>query len=241
MWIDIAEVVPAWTCPLWHRIRLTTTFDTIFTSHFKPVCQVSQWAFTSTWRADILGYWQDKWQVTFWNSCWSAIFPMNDWDWFTPVTLTTKEPVTKTVSDFFLTKSFFFQPSHDFGNRFFFVKTVQEVRVDVKAVFCVSSLFNVATFKHFYNWKIKLFSKFPVTFIVCRYGHNSTCSVASKNIVGNPDWNFFTIDRVDSISTSPNPCFFLGKVCTSQVWFKASLVFVVRYSLSLFRCRDGIY
>ena len=142
---------------------------------------------------------------------------MNDRDWFTPVTLTAKEPVTKTVSDFFLTETFFFQPSHDFSNRFFFVETVQEVRVDVKAIFCVSSLFNIATFKHFYNWKIKLFSKFPVTFIVSRYGHNGTCSVASKNIVGNPDWDFFAIDRIDGISTRPNPCFFLGKVGTSQV------------------------
>ena len=142
---------------------------------------------------------------------------MNNWDWFTPVTLTAKEPVTKTVSDFFLTKAFFFQPSHDFSNRFFFVETVQEVRVDVKAIFCVSSLFNVSTFQHFYDWKVKLFSKFPVTLIVGRYGHNSTCSVAGKNIVSNPDWNFFTIDRVDGISTSPNPCFLLGKVCTSQV------------------------
>ena len=142
---------------------------------------------------------------------------MNDWDWFTPVALTAKEPVTKTVSDFFLTKAFFFQPSNDFSNRFFFVETVQEVRVDVKAVFRVSSFFNVATFEHLYNWKIKLFSKFPVTFIVGRYGHNSTCSVASKNVVGNPDWDFFAIDRIYGISTSPNPSFFLGKVCTSQI------------------------
>ena len=142
---------------------------------------------------------------------------MNDWDWFTPVTLTAKEPVTETVGHFFLTTAFFFQPSHNLGNSIFFVESVQEVRVDMKAIFCVSSLFNVSTFKHFYDWKSKLFSKFPVTLIVGRYSHNSTCSVASKNIVRNPDWDFFPIDRVDGISTSPNPCFFLSKVCTSQV------------------------
>ena len=142
---------------------------------------------------------------------------MNDWDWFTPVTLTAKKPVTETVGHFFLTKAFFFQPSYNLGNGVFFVKTVQEVRVDVKAIFCVGSFCYVATFEHFYNWKIKLFSKFPVTLIVGRNGHDGTCSVASKNIVGNPDWNFFPIDRIDGIGTRPNPCFFLGKVGTSQV------------------------
>ena len=142
---------------------------------------------------------------------------MNDWDWFTPVTLTAKEPVAETVSDFFLTKAFFFQPSYNFSNSFFFVKPVQEVRVDMRTVFCVSCFFNVATFKYFYDWKTKLFSKFPVTLIVSRYGHNCTCSVASENVVRNPDWNFSTVNRVYSISSSPNPCFFLGKVGTSQV------------------------
>ena len=29
-------------------VGFTTTFDTIFTGHFQPVCQVRQWAFTST-------------------------------------------------------------------------------------------------------------------------------------------------------------------------------------------------
>ena len=111
----------------------------------------------------------------------------------------------------------------------------------MRTVFCVSCFFNVATFKYFYDWKTKLFSKFPVTLIVSRYGHNCTCSVASENVVRNPDWDFSTVNRVYSISSSPNPCFFLSKVCTSQVWFKAGLVFVVSYSLSLFRCCNGIY
>ena len=87
----------------------------------------------------------------------------------------------------------------------------------MKTVFCVGSFFNVSTFKHFYDWKVKLFGKFPVTLVMGRHSHDSTCSITSKNIVSDPDWNFLAIDRVDGISTRPNPCFFLSKVGTSQV------------------------
>ncbi|RSI63584.1 hypothetical protein D8863_09965 [Streptococcus oralis] len=111
----------------------------------------------------------------------------------------------------------------------------------MKTIFCVGSFCYISTFKHFYDWKVKLFGKFPVTLVMGRHSHYRTCTIASKNIVGNPDWNFLAIDRVDGISARPNPCFFLGKVCTSQVRLETSLVFVVRYSLSLFSCCDGIY
>ena len=101
MWIDIAEVKgTSLNLPIVAWCFVSRRPYTIFTNHFKPVCQVGQWAFTSTWRADVLGYWQDKWQFTFWNSCWSPIFPMNNWNWLTPVTLTAKEPVAETVVTF---------------------------------------------------------------------------------------------------------------------------------------------
>ena len=73
-----------------------------------------------------------------------------------------------------------------------------------------------------------------------RYGHDSTCTIASKNIVCNPDWDFLAIDRIDGISTRPNTSFFLSKVGTSQVRLKTSLVFVVSYCLSLLWTCDSV-
>ncbi len=60
------------------------------------------------------------------------VFPMNDQDWFTPVTLTAKSQ-SKTVGNFL---DLLLPASHDFSNRFFFIETVQEVRVDVKTILC---------------------------------------------------------------------------------------------------------
>ena len=110
----------------------------------------------------------------------------------------------------------------------------------MKAIFCVGSFFNVSTFKYFDDWKVKLFGKFPVTLIVGRHSHDSTCSIARQYVVGNPDWDFFTVNRVYSISTSPNTSFFFSKVCTSQVRLEASLVFVVCYCFCLLWTCDSV-
>ena len=70
--------------------------------------------------------------------------------------------------------------------------------------------------------------------------HYRTCPIARKNIVGNPDWNFLAIDRVDGISTSPYTCFFLSKIGTSQVRLETSLVFIVCNCISLFWTCDSV-
>ncbi|CIW23035.1 Uncharacterised protein [Streptococcus pneumoniae] len=49
---------------------------------------------------------------------------MNNWNWFTPVTLTAKEPVAETVGNLLLTTAFFFQVSHNLGNSVFFVQSI---------------------------------------------------------------------------------------------------------------------
>ena len=40
--VNIAQVVPARTRPLWHGVGLTATFYAVFPHHFQPVCQVSK-------------------------------------------------------------------------------------------------------------------------------------------------------------------------------------------------------
>ena len=87
----------------------------------------------------------------------------------------------------------------------------------MKTIFSIGSFCYISTFKHFYDWKVKLFGKFPVTLVMGWHSHNGTCTVTSKNIIRNPDWDFLAIDRVDGISTGPNTSFFFSKVCTSQV------------------------
>ena len=40
--VDVAQVVPAGSCPLRHGVGFTTTLDPIFADHFQPVCQVGK-------------------------------------------------------------------------------------------------------------------------------------------------------------------------------------------------------
>ncbi len=146
---------------------------------------------------------------------------MNDWDWFTSNALTTKEPVTKTVSDF-ATKSFLFQPARFWQSLLLYIKGRSKSLSWREAIFCVAASCYISTFQHFYDWrKAKLFSKFPVTFIVGRYGHDCTCSgQLARTWCSNQIGISFP---VTGLTAPVKPCSFLGKM-QAEVWFKTGLV-----------------
>ena len=127
---------------------------------------------------------------------------MNNWNWFTPVALTTKFPITKFVINLLLTSVMFFKPINNFLLGFFNIQAVQKVRINMWSIFCKGFFTDVATLDNSLDWQIKFLRKFVITRVVSWHSHNSTSSVTTKNIISNPNWNFLIINWVNCISSS---------------------------------------
>ena len=110
MWIDKAQEVPRRTGPLRHGVRLPLTFTAILVHNIDPVCQIGERALTGSAWLDINFFRQSQRQFIFWYQGCLAIFPMNHWNRFAPITLPGKDPVTQLIVNFCLANAFIFQP-----------------------------------------------------------------------------------------------------------------------------------
>ena len=218
MWIHVTQVVPWWTSPLWHRVRLALTLAAVFVNHVYPVVNVNQWWLTSTWRHDVINFWQTQWQLVFWYKRLFTVFPVDDRNWLTPVTLTWEDPVTQAVVNLLVTNTLLFQPSDCLFDSFLLTHAIQETWVDVLTVASVSFFSDVTTGQNLAHWQIVLLSKFVVTRIVSRHGHHGTRSVWWKDIITNPNWQLFTINWVNCNGTCEHTWLILIQVRTLQIW-----------------------
>ncbi|MNJ43155.1 hypothetical protein D3C77_381500 [compost metagenome] len=71
------------------------------------------------------------------------------------------------------------KPRDHFFNCLSIMKTINEIRIYVRAIASISFFLKITTRYNFNNWQIKLLSKFIVTLIMTRYSHDCTSAITS--------------------------------------------------------------
>ena len=149
---------------------------------------------------------------------------MNNWNRLTPVSLTREYPVTELIINLCITNSLFCKEFNHLFLSFFNFKSINEIRIDKHTCcyICKCCLININFFTilgyNLNNRQIKLLGKLPVSFIMCRNSHDSTCTIAHKYIVRYPDWNFLAINRINCLkSVNLYTCLILRKLCSLEI------------------------
>ena len=216
--VGVTKVIPARTSPLRHRIGFVTTTTTIFVGHIEPISSICQRRFACVARLIFRQFRQSVRKVFFVNHRNFTVFPVNDWEWFAPVTLTAEQPITDLIINSCLTQFSFGKPCNHFFNSVFLVQSVKKSRIYVDSVFGPCLLLHIDFgFQNLDNRQIKFLGKLPVACIVSGNGHNRTCSVTHQYIVGNPDRNQRSVYRIFGVTAREYACFLFRQFCSIQV------------------------
>ncbi len=207
MSVDIAQIIPTGTRPLRHRICFATSLASVLIDNVQPVARPGKRRFPAVTRFEILDFRQEHRQILVVKRGDFAVFPMDDRERFTPVTLAAEKPVAELVIDGRFADAVRFEPSNHLGDAFLFRKSVQGKRfvcaVDVFAVrrparFAGENfradIFGATSIglHDAVNRKPKLFGEIKIAGIVRRNRHDGSRPVARENVIGNPDGNLCT-------------------------------------------------
>ena len=144
MGVKVAQVVPAASRPLRHCVCLAFGSGTaLWTLAVYPRVNSSKRTFACACWLVGLNVRQFKRKLFFWNRNGSAVWTVNKRDWFAPVPLAAKYPVTKLVVYGFLANALLGKPFNHLVDCILLVKTVKEFRVNVNSVFRPSLALNV--------------------------------------------------------------------------------------------------
>ncbi len=136
---------------------------------------------------------------------------MQDWERFAPESLATKQPVAKFVVNRFAAAAGFAERfchrSFDFGSclsvefsavdRLAFGGEANIARQDFFALLVIG--------RWVHDWndvQTEGLREFEVTFVVCRHGHDRAGAVTGQDIVGDPNRNRVSINRIDRVAAS---------------------------------------
>ena len=69
------------------------------------------------------------------------------------------------------------------------------------------------------------------------HGHDGAGAVAGEDVIGNPDGNFLSINRIDGVSAGEHAGFLLGQFSPFEIGLLGDFGFVFCYRFALFgRC-----
>ncbi|MNZ54507.1 hypothetical protein D3C78_724080 [compost metagenome] len=239
--INITQVVPAAARPLRHGVGLTASLHTsLRIDRFHPLCYIGKWRLPSTRWFNRIYIRQYQRQLINRNSLHCTVFQMQNWNRLSPVALTAEQPITQTIGYFTFTYALLFQPSNHLRNRFFILKPIQEIRIDMRSVSGICLFFNVAALHDFHDIQAELFSKFPVACIVTWNRHDRTCSISGKYIICNPDRCLGAIHRIDCIRTREYSALLFSQICTFQIALMRSFHTIFCNRCTLCFCCNGI-
>ena len=174
-----------------------------------PFRCVSQWRFTGFGRQEFSDFRKFKRQAGFVDHIRHSVFVVNR-ERLTPVTLAGEDSVTQTVVHFHTAQIVVFYIFLGCFYRFFDSQSVQRkiaIRSNFKAWRVANDTFlgietffaYITTFYQRANFQSEMFGECIVAAIMCRYSHNSTCSVSGQYVIADPDGHCFTCERVDGI------------------------------------------
>ena len=64
---------------------------------------------------------------------------------------------------------------------------------------CIRTDFASDFFDNLANWQVEFLGEFIIARIMSGHGHNGTFAVAGKDIIGDPNWDFFAVDWINCI------------------------------------------
>lgn len=86
----------------------------------------------------------------------------------------------------------------------------------------------------FNDWEIEFFGEFAVAVVIGRDGHNRASSVASEDVVGDPDWDFFFCGWVDRVRAGKDASFFFIFLAFDFGFFQSFVAVLVDDAASVF-------
>ena len=89
-------------------------------------------------------------------------------------------------------------------------------------------------FNHRFDLVGKLLGEFEVPLVVCGHGHDRAGAVGREDVVGDPDGNLLSVDRVDGGGAGPDAGLVLGKFGAFQVGLGGGEFLILLHRLRLF-------
>src|SRR3990167_11210745 len=102
---------------------------------------------------------------------------MNNWNWSTPITLSTHRPITHFIIYFRASKIFLFKFLDYFLAYFLRRLIVVLARVNHYTFVVTTFIIRRSILYYTNNWQIKLFGKLVITLVVCWHGHYSARTI----------------------------------------------------------------
>ena len=166
---------------------------------------MAQWRFSALCRQELFHFGQFKRKALFGYRVWHSLLVV-DRERFSPVTLTAEYGIAQSVVDLYSTQSVLCNVCLRCSYGILYGKSVElqlavgelcNRRVCHDTLFCIEALLAyIASFDKRAYLNAKMLCEGIVTAVVCRNGHDSSCSVSRKYIVADPYRYLFSCDRV---------------------------------------------
>ena len=149
---------------------------------------------------------QDR-ELRFRDRHFTAFRAMDDGDRRPPVALTGNQPVAKPVVDRRAANALFFQPAADRLLEFGRGQAVPCAGIDGDSLRRFRGLQIVGgtvAADHLHDGQVEFPGEFKIPVVVARHAHDGAGAVAHQHVIGDPDRDFFSVDRIDGVSAGEN-------------------------------------
>src|SRR5262249_19854387 len=150
------------------------------------------------------------------------VFLPNDRKRFAPITLPAEQPIPELIIYRFLPQALGFQPGSDLSFGFRRGQAIERNlrigRIYRNAIIDVS--LPILARGRLYDLKdleIEFRRKFEIPCVMSRDGHNRTSAITDEHIIGYPNRDFLSADRVERVSACENAGLVFGQFGTLEI------------------------
>src|SRR5581483_1039242 len=131
-----------------------------------------------------------------------------------------KQPIAQLVINRAFAKSALLQPCRNFSNRFARVEPIDDRRIDRDAVADKPNwIFVARRLNNLSNWQMELPRELEIAFVVRRHRLNGPRSITKQDVIGDPDWDFLLVCRIDCKRARENAGFFFCELGALEITF----------------------
>ena len=200
--VDVAQIVPAATGPLRHRVRLAhTLLARCRIDHVHPLARAGKRRLAASGGLVVLQLGKRKRQIVFRNERLGSIFPVDDRERLAPVALAREKPVAKLVLGLRFAYALFLEVSNHLLLGFLDRKAIDKAGIDHHARLDVGKrrLGKIALSIDDLNHRNrKLLREFVIAIVMGGNGHDRARAVGRKDIIGDIDGKLIAIDGIDA-------------------------------------------
>ena len=226
VWVHVTKIVCWATCEARHCIQLQWEYSLIVNQWLlnnltlslipSPNLSTTQWWFATFCWFVLVDFRQFKRQTLLWYHVRHSLLVI-DWEWFTPVTLAWEDSITQTIVHLHTTDTLLSNKLLCLRNSLLHRKTIEREavhtlfscsrRVGYDSFLCIKALFwDISTLNQWDDWEVEMLCKGIVTTVVSRHSHNRSRSIASQNILWNPNRNLLTSEWIDTVWAWEDTC-----------------------------------